>query len=309
MPGNNSHSFNVSEISYRGVPKARSVYNEFDSFGLLLGLERLPSERNPEYKKRLLDVFTRRASSTYLGLLNGMTRELGLEWYRPIQITVDPGHPTSKIPAIVFKEGYVYIYSDYINQEIELEINRADELGDSYLLQLLVDKINNESTVFNISVLDDSRQWTRAGTLINQSSIKDSGTLSLDDSHVQVLGVTNLIPGTITLSDRETYRLRVDTLIEVNAIGKYYIDHDNGVITSFRNPREGSTIHYKHNLLIFEPLASPVILRTIQHEDFQRIMYQQIVDDLGNASHGIPTDLGADIINELLSVVPMYWGI
>ena len=63
MPENSGHQFNISEISYRGTPRRRQVFNEFDSYGTLLGLERLPGERNPEYKKRLLDVFARRASS------------------------------------------------------------------------------------------------------------------------------------------------------------------------------------------------------------------------------------------------------
>jgi hypothetical protein len=309
MSDQSGHQFNLNEVSYRGTPQPRSVFNEFDSHGTYLGLERLPQERNAEYKKRLLDVFARRASSTYLGLLNGITRELGLEWSRPIVISVDPAHPVNKIPAIIFQESRVYIYSDYSTAELELEINRSDEQGDSYLLKHLVDKINTESSVFDITIQDLEQEYIRSDSLINQSSIKESGTLPLTTSHIQVLGVQNIIPGSVELNDRNTYRFRVETLVEVTAAGKYHIDYDNGVITSFQSPAEGSTINYKYNVLPLEPLASPVILRTIQHEDFQRIMYQQVLDDLGDATHGIPTDLGAEIINELLSVVPMYWGL
>lgn len=309
MPENAGHSFNINEISYRGVPQPKSVFNEFDSYGTLLGLERLPQERNGDYKKRLLSVFSRRASSTYLGLLNGITRELGLEWYRPVTISLRAGLPADKTPAIVFQESRVYLYSDYPTKEVDLEINRSDEKGDAYLLRHLIDKINLESSVFTFVLIDETKEFTKSDTIINQSSIKDSGVIPLRASHIQLLGNQNLIPGTIEMTDRETYRVRVDTLVEVNGAGKYFIDYENGVITSFRSPNQGSTIQYKFNVLPLEPLASPVILRSIQHEDFQQIMYEQVVDELGDTTHGIPTDLGAEIINELLSVVPMYWGV
>lgn len=301
------HSFTINEISYRGVPRRQSVYNEFDSFGSLLGLERLPGERNKAYKKRLLDVFSRRASATYLGLLNGITRELGLDWYKPITVTVAGGHPATQTPAIVFEESRVYIYSDYPNT-VELEINRSDEAADEYLLKHLVDRINTESAVFTVA-LDTDYQDTRSDCIINQSSVKEAGTTPLTTSHVQTLGVQNIIPGSVEMSDRVTFFRRVNTLGEVTVAGDYHVDYDNGVITSFQSPPEGSTINFKYNLLPFEPIASPVVLRAIQSDDFQRVMFQQVFDDLGDATSGIPTSLGAEIINELLSVVPMYWGI
>ena len=306
---NTGHSFNINEISYRGVPRARAVFNEFDSFGTLLGLERLPEEKNASYKKRLLDVYARRASSTYLGLLNGITRELGLEWGRPIRVTKKPGFDPTKKPAIVFKESLVYIYSDYPTQELDMTIDRSDQAGDYYLIKNFADKVWNESSVFNIELIDEDWKYERTDSLINQSSVKESGVVPLAASHIQVLGVQDIIKGTVELTDRVTYAKRVDTLAEVNARGKFHIDFNNGVITSYQIPAENTTIYFKYNVLPFEPVASPVIIRTIQNADFQRIMYQQVVDDLGDTSNGIPTGLGAEIINELLSVVPMYWGL
>lgn len=54
------------------------VWNAFDEFGLLLGLDRLYGERNDVYKNRLLDVFRNPGNSTKSGLQNGIARELGL---------------------------------------------------------------------------------------------------------------------------------------------------------------------------------------------------------------------------------------
>ena len=54
------------------------VWNPFDEFGFLLGVERLYGERNEELKERILDVFRRPANTTKQGLENGIARELGL---------------------------------------------------------------------------------------------------------------------------------------------------------------------------------------------------------------------------------------
>ena len=54
------------------------VWNFFDEFGLLLSTPRLGYESNEDYKLRLLDVFIHPSNTTKIGLLNGISRELGL---------------------------------------------------------------------------------------------------------------------------------------------------------------------------------------------------------------------------------------
>jgi len=60
------------------IPEVYNIWNCFDEFGLLLGLPRILGEKNADYKERLLDVYTNPANSTYSGLINGISRELGL---------------------------------------------------------------------------------------------------------------------------------------------------------------------------------------------------------------------------------------
>lgn len=82
---------NDSDIVSSGIflasltPESYSVWNCFDEFGLLLGLPRIPGEKNADYKARLLDVYTNPASSTYAGLINGISRELGV---LPSQVSI-----------------------------------------------------------------------------------------------------------------------------------------------------------------------------------------------------------------------------
>ena len=54
------------------------VWNAFDEFALLLGLNRLPGERNQSLKQRILDVFRSPGNSSNQGIANGLSRELGI---------------------------------------------------------------------------------------------------------------------------------------------------------------------------------------------------------------------------------------
>lgn len=54
------------------------VWNVFDEFALLVGLQRLPRERNEALKQRILDVFENPGGLTHEGVQNGLARELGL---------------------------------------------------------------------------------------------------------------------------------------------------------------------------------------------------------------------------------------
>jgi hypothetical protein len=79
-PADASSSQTVSTVIYLIVstPEVHSIWNYFDEFGLLLGLPRIPGEKNVKYKERLQDVYVNPANSTYSGLMNGISRELGI---------------------------------------------------------------------------------------------------------------------------------------------------------------------------------------------------------------------------------------
>lgn len=58
------------------------LWNYFDEFGALLSCPRLYGEKNEDYKNRILDVFMNTANSTKEGLVNGISRELGMRKYK-----------------------------------------------------------------------------------------------------------------------------------------------------------------------------------------------------------------------------------
>jgi len=55
-----------------------SLWNTFDEHGVLLDTRRLPAESNQDYKTRIQSVYRNPAGSTFPGVANSSTRELGL---------------------------------------------------------------------------------------------------------------------------------------------------------------------------------------------------------------------------------------
>lgn len=56
----------------------QSLWNTFDEHGVLLDIKRLPQESNQDYKQRIESVYSNPAGSSFLGVANSSTRELGL---------------------------------------------------------------------------------------------------------------------------------------------------------------------------------------------------------------------------------------
>lgn len=57
----------------------KALWNVFDEHGLLMDIERLPSESNADYASRIKNVMVDRGGATFIGVMNGGVRELGLD--------------------------------------------------------------------------------------------------------------------------------------------------------------------------------------------------------------------------------------
>ncbi len=69
---------NEEEASHRIAPIDFHIWNQFDEFGLLLGVTRLHLEKNENYKERILDVFRYPSGTHDEGLTNGIARDLNM---------------------------------------------------------------------------------------------------------------------------------------------------------------------------------------------------------------------------------------
>lgn len=74
----NSSSYKRVDVElYSSDIHDAAYFNRFDDFGFMLGIERLPEERNQPFKRRVQDVFSHRGGPSYRGILVAATREIG----------------------------------------------------------------------------------------------------------------------------------------------------------------------------------------------------------------------------------------
>lgn len=296
-------------MAVTGENTRQSVFNELDEFGLLLGQSRLIGERNALYKQRLARVFSERASSTYRGLINSITRGLGLELFDALTIEAleSAGTFLATNPAIVFSESFVYLYEDFENLILDRTLDRFDSRGDSFFLTDLVDKIN-ESSLFLATLGDGVNGYTPAMTVLNQKSHIFVTSEIVPIATRFELENNNIVAGTIFFSDRIVFRTQVSSEAAADATGKFFVDHKTGYVVSFTAPNSSTEVRYEYLKNPLVAKASPVIIHNMQSLDFKVKLFEQVLTDDGTFTNGLPTSLGADLINELLSVHPIYWG-
>jgi hypothetical protein len=295
------------------TPQSHAIWNEFDKLGLLLGLSRLPDEKNAEYKQRLLDVFVHRSDSTYQGLINGITRELGFSLYEAM--TIKPiikgdGSALAPNPGIVFKDTkcYIYLNVDETEEDPSFTFDRFDHSGDSFTYRELIQNIE-DTGYFNIELIDGVNENTRSMSIFNQKSIKLISAESINKGgSIISLENDNLIPESFNLiSSNLTERVTVQE--ELILSNQYYVDFAAGVVYTTQVPSSDSRVRYKCRNDDFSVMASPVILLNLQSSDIQTKMFEQVAAiDGSDDINGAPTAFGADLINELLSISGIAWG-
>jgi hypothetical protein len=313
--GNLNLTLNINEIDIVGTPTQSSVFNQFDDFGLLLSIDRLPEEHTVAYKQRLMDVFTHRANSTYLGMIYGVTRELGLSLFKAFRLRPRVSGSTfiGENPIVIFNGPFLELWRDKTGNILEMEIDLFDQTGIAYTIKELYDYINANSTYFIADQLDPSHQYDRSMTIINQTNIE----FIIAEAVPMATRFTLVFPGldggaidlnSLIFTDTFTFSRQVVSAVAVLSQGDYYIDAYTGDVTVFSEASIGTIIKYKwikYNSAYL--VASPVIIHNMQNPNFDRIMFQQVLADDGQYYNGVPNEFGADIINELLSVYPLNY--
>lgn len=303
--------FTVNNIHIVGVPTAQNVFNQFDEFGLLIGLPRFTGENIESYKRRLSDVYINRANAAYTGLINGITRELGLELFQPINIyPIKIGSEfIAENPVIIFNGPYIELWKDKENNIMEMEIDRFNEDGDAYLIRDLANFINNRSLYFRAGVLSD--EYSRSMCILNQTNVRMVRSEIIPQSERFTLRYPGTNGGKIIISslvfnDSSTFKTLVPNVLSVLNDGDYFINKYTGNIITMNTPSSGTTVQYSWIDYGFKPVASPVIIHDIESYNFKRKMFKQVLGDDGIYYNGLPTEFGAQIINELLSYYPLY---
>lgn len=303
--------FNVPQIDIVGTQIPKTVWNQYDEHGLVVSLNRLEGETNWEYRRRLTDSMVHVANSSYRGIVHGLTRELGLALSQPVLInprTDGDGRFLAADPYIRFDGAYVYLYSDYKNNRLDWAIDRHEAGGNYEHLVRLVDFINT-TAFFEAAILPGFDHYTRSMSLMNQSNRVLVPGETIPASTRFRLNNSRIVRNSLTFTDRLMFKNEMTSADLVDDRGQYHIDYHNGIVTVGAVPESDISVRYQYTTYPFKPIASPVIVCDITNDNFRSKMFQQIQLDDGTYAHGIPKEVGVDIINELLTVVPMYWGL
>jgi len=106
----------------------QSTWNTLDELGMMVDLDRLPTENNTGYKTRIIDVYKHRGGPRYKGLINGTSRELGVS-YDDAGLTLNPGvniDTKNDIAGVHITVGSKYIYVDADVYQITREHHNLD---------------------------------------------------------------------------------------------------------------------------------------------------------------------------------------
>lgn len=297
------------------TPVASQVYNEFDKQGVLLNLPRLYEEKNSEYKQRLYDVMVNRANSTYQGMINGITRELGLQISDAMTISYTKdsnGFYLAANPAVIFDGNLCRLITDLDptdvdNSSIYLDIDRHDPSQPEWYLDGLINAIN-ATPYFVATLASGANPWVRSETIWNQSTVIliQAESISVSSTRIK-LAHEDLVEGSVVITSRNlTQRVMSDTDLVKGY--EYYIDLDAGMLYTLTTPEAGSWIRYMYRDDPVTLQASPVILHDIRRAPFRYKLFEQVIDGLNNARSASPTLEGLDIFNEIMTVIPTTWG-
>ena len=301
--GRSGHAFYVVYLGeVRIVPTAKSINNTFDYMGMLVGLNRLPGERNATYRGRLADVHVNQAGAHYTGLINGITRELGLAQYDAITITSSLDYPRIEVG-----DTYINIWTSTSEYET-IDIYLRDSTV--YTLDDLVVAINAISG-YTATLAVGGSEFTPAAQLLVRDSLIWVNDELLSSTHRNLLENKPVTPGSIKFSRQGStiFATRQLTEAAVTEAGDYYVDYTEGLIVSYTLSAIDVTCRYSYSEFPITLRASPVKVMEFNSPTLRENIFYQVLgpDDL-TTMDGLPKSEAVDYINELLAAKGMLWG-
>lgn len=308
-----------SQVSFKfAVPHTRTILspnvvhhrNQYDEHGALVSLERNYTEENWQYARRIRDTMVNLANSSYRGLINGITRELGLQLYDALRINprVDAsGHFLAPDPLIKFDGIWLLLYSDYANDILDWAIDRYTPGGNFEHLGDLVAQVNT-TAFFEARLAPGISLQTRSMVVLNQTNRREVRFERVQASTRFKLKHRYVVPGSVFFSNRNLFVTEVANASNVLRQGQYSVDYSEGIVDVFSTPSSSDTVRYSYSEYPFSAIASPVIIYDINNTNFRSKMFSQVLREDGTYVDGAPTETGVDIINELYSVRGQYYG-
>ena len=308
------HIFTILQVTLEAEPVTHNVIGPLDQLGQLVDLARLDGESFKNYKHRVLDTYVHRANATYQGLINGITRELGLLQFDALTIDVKNGSgglPES--PRIVVASTEVILYNKWSGEddyEIDKTINIYNRSGNTYngfFMEDLVSEINS-STYFSATIGVNVDAKTHSITLLQQSSDRNIPVESVPSATNFKLEYGDITEESIFFDEVNVFRNLKAAEVDVVSAGDYYVNFSTGRVVVKTLPSGSGAVRYISRRMPYVVEASPISVIDFKDEKFRKEVFHTVILPDGTTLNGIPTPEAIDIINQLFSIKGMYWG-
>lgn len=305
-------SFNISTpVEISGKPTKKSIVNQFDLLGDMVSLKRIEGENNADYKQRIMDVSVHTGGPTYSGIINNITRDMGLSREHAISIELklaSSGDPIAVNPRVDILAHKIIMYSDWRPDgtevvDTEIRIYKTDDPG--YFLDDLVALIN-ASTCFSATIYSDVRPNLHSSNLIMGSSDNIIQGDLINASNYTKLATSYIIQNSLTFDEENIFKTEVTST--PTARGEYMIDYINGKIYTYDVPSGLAGVYYHHALFPLVVDYSPIRLYTLQDDNFVDELFQKDTLDSGEEINSLPNTEGSEVYHQLYEEMKVFWG-
>ena len=302
-------------------PNQVQTTSPMDRIGQLINLHRLPGESLKSFKLRILDVYIHKANSSYRGCYNGISRELGVGAYTQgivIDVQRDAnGIPTSNTLSVNINSKRIEFITLEGTTELYVDIQNRNQGG--YFIHELISTVAAASVPFEIVTWGDDVDWHKSSYLQRLSSRKKARRIPLRNTRLHtyynLLDVGNWLYDVI-------FSVGSNIVNEVSDLdflvgGSYYVNTHRRTIHTFDFPASANVSFTYEAFPLVVPLGDMSIHSFEDSFFIDTVAHQQELTHSTGAvdpweglpvTDETPTVRGADYINELLSVAPMYWG-
>ena len=204
-----------------------NIFNNLRQWAVLKGVSKLPDESPASFWSRVEDASANPADSSYVGLINGILRDLGLS--RWLGLTIHEGYQAPK-KVVRLTHGFCYVLS-WWSLDVEDSLNiRYSTIGE--LVEFLQDN--------GLGVTVHCDEALPAYLLLKGSNLT-TAIESIPDQNVVELK-PDILPGSIKLSSSAFWQMVNET---PQNPGEYRIDYEKGIIEFFETP-VGVSVAYQY---------------------------------------------------------------
>ena len=206
------------------------TWNNIDEISLYLGLDRLDSETDEDFYKRIKKFGKWRYKTDYLTQVHSIPLQLGMDTDAVLKIKCNNNY----ICKVDWE--YFYLYND--NEAIRVFIGNENDT-----LSKILDAIDN-SEEFTYSLYDEDSRDILCKFLVRNTNVKIYKDYIPQNRYK--LRYSNIVSGSLLSNNNLLLRNRRSKIADLKRIGDYFLDEETGYIEIVYPEFDGEYLTYKY---------------------------------------------------------------